>query len=303
LLRAQLASGFDDSQGISTGLSDDLRRYLWVDRLADRPLKEPVRILHRQARDLQTRQGPQTRVQIRGLPDCEKQTDTVCQQPACHEAEDVGRLLVQPLRVVDHTQNRPDLGRVRQQRKHGEADQERIGRRPAHQPKRDPQRPTLRLGQPVQGREEREEQLVDTGEAESLLGLNRHHPDNLQVRGALNCIVEQCRLSHSGLTAHDQHAAHTPADAIEQLFERTPLSVAVDEPHNRDDSRDRFSETVCERPLLCRSRELQCPLTAPAVSLPSAALAGAQGHPDWWQANLESVALGLHAMTPAAECR
>ena len=78
-------------------------------------------------------------------------------------------LIVQPLRVVDHAQDRPHLGGVGQQRQHGQADQERIGRRPAHQPEGHTERPPLPLGQPVHGRQEGDEQLVNRSKAQSHL--------------------------------------------------------------------------------------------------------------------------------------
>ena len=134
LLRGQRAGAFDDGEGVATALGDDLRRHVRVDRSVDRALKEFVRVLGRQAGDLKTRQRLQARVRFRRLPHREQHPDPVGQQPANHEVQDVGRLVVQPLRVVDHAQHRPHLGHMGEQRQHGQADQERIGRRPAHQP-------------------------------------------------------------------------------------------------------------------------------------------------------------------------
>ena len=67
---------------------------------------------------------------------------------------------------ITHSTGR-DLGGVREQRQHGQADQERIGRRPAHQPEGHAERPPLRLGQPVHGGQEGDEQLVDGGETQA----------------------------------------------------------------------------------------------------------------------------------------
>ena len=97
------------------------------------------------------------RVRLRRLPDSEQHSDAVGQQPAGHEAEDAGGILVQPLRVVDHAQHRSHLGHVRKQRQHSQTDQERIGRRAGHQPEGYAQRPPLRPGQPVHAVQEAKE--------------------------------------------------------------------------------------------------------------------------------------------------
>ncbi len=86
-------------------------------------------------------------------------------------------VVVQPVRVVDHAQDRPDLGGIREQRQHRQADQERIRRRPARQLEGHTQRPPLRLGQPVHGGQERDKQLVDSGKAQSHFRLDCHRPD------------------------------------------------------------------------------------------------------------------------------
>ena len=157
------------------------------------------------------RQGLQARLGVRRLPHGEEQPDTVGEQPARDEAEEVGRLLVEPMRVVDHAQHGPGLGGVGQQREHRQADEERIGRRSGHQTEGHAQRPALRLGQAVHGGQERHEQLVDGGEAEVLLRLDGHHADDLHVSRELHSVAEQRRLAHARLTAEHQRTAHPPA--------------------------------------------------------------------------------------------
>ncbi len=168
----------------------------------------------------------------RGLPDREQHPDPVGQQPAGHEAEDLGGLVVQPLRVVDHAQHRPVPGRVREQREHGQADQERIGGRPAHQSERHAQRLPLRPGQPVHAVQKGKEQLMDGGEAQARLRLDRHHPDDLQVRGVLRLRSRAAQTS--------PHRAHPegPARRSCQLrtlssssSQRLLLRAAVHQPH------------------------------------------------------------------------
>ena len=223
--------GFHHGERVATRPGDDALRHVGVDGSVDNGREQLVRILLRQACEPKTWERLQTRVRLRRLPDREQHPDAVSQQPAGHEAEDTGGILVQPLRVVDHAQHRPHLGHVRKQRQHSQTDQERIGRRPGHQPEGHAQRPPLRPGQPVHAVQEGKEQAMDGGEAQAGLGLDSHYPDDLQVRGALGCVVEERRLPHSRLPPQDQRAAHAPADAVKDLADHLLLCAAVDQPH------------------------------------------------------------------------
>ena len=134
LPRGQLARGFHHGERVATRPGDDALRHVGVDGSVDNGREQLVRILLRQACEPKTWERLQMRVRLRRLPDREQHSDAVGQQPAGHEAEDAGGILVQPLRVVDHAHHRPHLGHVRKQRQHSQTDQERIGRRPGHQP-------------------------------------------------------------------------------------------------------------------------------------------------------------------------
>jgi hypothetical protein len=127
----------------------------------------------------------------------------------------------------------PVPGRVRQQRQHGQTNQERIGRRPAHQAKRHTQRLPLRPRKPIQALPEGHQQLVNGGETQTHLGLGRHHPHDLQIRGPVDRVVEQRRLSHPRLAPQHEGAAHPGPHAVEHVVQRLLLSAAVHQPHRR----------------------------------------------------------------------
>ena len=200
--------GLDDGQRIATGLGDDALRHVRVDRSADRAREQVVRVLLRQAGEPKTRQRLQARVRLRGLPDREQHPDPVGQQPARHEAEDLGGLVVQPLRVVDHAQHRPVLGGVREQREHGQADQERIGRRPAHQPERHAERPPLRLGQPVHAGRRGRSSWWTAAKPRLVSDSTATIRTICRSAACSHCVVEQRGLPDPGLTPEDQRAAH-----------------------------------------------------------------------------------------------
>ena len=95
--------------------------------------------------DLQVRQPPELLARLaRG----EDQPDRLGQQPPRHERQHLRRRPVQPLRVIDHAQQRPVLRHLRQQ---GSARPARPGtgpaRAPVAQPERDAQRVALRTRQ------------------------------------------------------------------------------------------------------------------------------------------------------------
>ncbi len=71
-------------------------------------------------------------------------------QAAADEPEHLHRHLIQPLGAIHQAQHRPPGRRVRQQRRRRQPDQERVRRRPGHQPESRLQRLPLRPGQPGQ---------------------------------------------------------------------------------------------------------------------------------------------------------
>ena len=82
-----------------------------------------------------------------GLAGREHQPDRVGRQPPRHEPQRLRRRLVQPLLVVDHADQRPLPGHLRQQAQHGQPDQEPVRRRAGGQAERGPQRIALRRRQ------------------------------------------------------------------------------------------------------------------------------------------------------------
>ena len=85
---------------------------------------------------------------------------------------------------------------------------------------------------------------MDGGEAKAHLRLDGDRPDDLQVPGALDGVAEQCGLPHTGLTPEDQRAAHSPADAVENLVQRLLLRARGRSTAPHDGSPDRYGGTV-----------------------------------------------------------
>ena len=97
------------------------------------------------------------------LPDSENHRDPLRQQSPCDKRHRLRGCPIQPLHVIDETNDRRRLGRLGQQAKDGECYCERIRGAVTLRPERRPERVALRyrqLGDPL---EQRRAQLVQAG--------------------------------------------------------------------------------------------------------------------------------------------
>ena len=94
----------------------------------------------------------------------EHQEDGFGEQPARDEAERLQRHLVEPLRVIDHAEQRLWLRRGGEQAEGRQADHEPVRRRSSAPAERHVERGTLRWGKLVEILEQRHAQLVQTSE-------------------------------------------------------------------------------------------------------------------------------------------
>ena len=85
----------------------------------------------------------QSRERVAQLPRREHERDLLRQQAAGHERKHPRRRTIEPLRVVDDTQQRLLLGSLGQQAEDRQSDQERVRSRPGTEPERDAERIAL----------------------------------------------------------------------------------------------------------------------------------------------------------------
>ena len=83
-------------------------------------------------------------------------------QPSGNEGEDLRRDIVEPLCVVDHTEERTLSRAFREQRENGKPDEKTIGWRSEAQAERRPESFLLRQRKPLQSVHQRRAQLVET---------------------------------------------------------------------------------------------------------------------------------------------
>jgi hypothetical protein len=151
-------------------------------------------------------EGPERVVDLAGG---EHERDPLRQQAASDERKGPRRRMIQPMRVINNSQQRPLLSRLRQQAEDRQSDQERIRRGPRNESERDAKRLALRLRlrQTVQKLEERRTQLLNRCEREFHLRLDPGRPGDPELARGLNRVFEQRRFADARFAVHHQHDA------------------------------------------------------------------------------------------------
>jgi hypothetical protein len=219
----KLRGSSSSASGVATGLGDDRLADTLVQRPRDPSGKQQPCIVVTEPIDDQLGQSPE---RWAGLARHEQHRDRLREQPARDERERQCRCLIQPLRIVNHAEQWPLFGHLRQQTEHGQTDHEPIWRFPAAQSKRHAQRFMLWSRQALESTEHRRAQLLQGGERELHLRLDPDRAREHQVRGRPDRVVQQRRLAHPRLASEYESTAFTPAHRVEYAVERRALGVA-----------------------------------------------------------------------------
>jgi hypothetical protein len=145
------------------------------------------------------------------------------------ERERVGRRPVEPLRVIDHAQQRRLLCRLRQQAQDRDADQEAILHGGPREAEAAGKGRRLRLRKTRRQPEDRPDELMQRGEGDLGLCLDptrAQHPHPLRP---LARVAEQRRLADARLAPHDQCAAARGPRGRDQAVDSGTLRVAAEE--------------------------------------------------------------------------
>src|SRR5918992_707832 len=132
-----------------------------------------------------------------------------------NERKRLSGLLIQPLGVVDRTEQWPLLGRLREQTERRKPHQKAIRSCARSQPECDAHRVLLWARNAFEPIEHRRTQLLEGGERELHLRLDARGPLNVKARSRADCVVQQGRLAHARLAEENEGAALTPADRAE----------------------------------------------------------------------------------------
>jgi hypothetical protein len=143
-------------------------------------------------------------------------------QPPGREQQGIEGRLIEPLGIVDHTQQRRLRGQVVEQRQGGGTDQEPVVDRGVGQAERGAQRSRLRPRQRVDTVEVRAQQQVQAAEGQLGLGLDTHPADHPQVPGRGARVLQQGGLADPRF-AHDDQRVTAPGSGVRKQLVEAPL--------------------------------------------------------------------------------
>lgn len=209
---------------VAASFGEDLVAHTLVDGARERAMEQLAGMLVGKPPDVQSRQ---LRERLRDHPDREHNRDPLCFDASCDERERLGRCIIQPVCIVDHTKQRLLIRELREQTEYCQADQERIRRRRHAQAERSCERIALWGGQPIEDAKHGTAQHLKTRVRELHLGFRCRDSMDLQVRTTVrDGVIEQCRLAHAGLAIHHDRAALTGTSANQQRIELSCLPLA-----------------------------------------------------------------------------
>ena len=194
----------------------------------------------------QFRQADQLALLAR-LPHGEDDRHRFCQQPSRDESKHLRRGAVEPLRVIDDTEQLLLLGDFRKQAERGQGDEEPIGGRAGRQAERGAQCVALRCRETTEPGEHRGAQLMQSRERQLHLRLDGHAPGNAKTRRLADAVAQKRGLAHTRLATNDEHCALALADVLEQPVQRSPLAGPTPELRRtvRGHSRDQATSRRC----------------------------------------------------------
>ncbi|MDX6467568.1 MAG: hypothetical protein QOI27_2608 [Gaiellaceae bacterium] len=145
-----------------------------------------------------------TREVAAGIPSPEHECDPLGQQPAGYERERLGGCTVEPLRVVDHAEERLSLGGFGQQAENRQPDKKRAGRRAAAQAEGHAERLALQSREMGDEVEDRRAQLLQRRVIKLHLPLDTRGSNDAEVVADLDGTVEQRGLADTGVSVNDE---------------------------------------------------------------------------------------------------
>jgi hypothetical protein len=228
------------------GIAQRLRQLKQGQRVALRRVKHPAphpgieagepcphelgRRLVIQGLQLILRQAAPVEIAVRTGPAGDQESRPAAREPSRHEAQHADAGAVDPGQVIRDQQNRHSRGRVPQQRQRGVGHQQPVRRGPGAEAQGHPQ------GVPVGGAElvelvlQREQRLVEPGEADLSLELRAGHAQDHRPRRrcGVGQDVQQRRLAHAGIARQEQRTA-ADRGLAEKLPQETEFPVPPDQ--------------------------------------------------------------------------
>src|SRR6266542_2608685 len=193
----QPAWELQECERVAPGFGNDALENGFVQTSREDGLQERPCIPTAQRIDTELRKAEQATSHVASR---ERERDPLREQPTRDERERGARCVIEPLRVVDHAQERLLLGRFGEETENGEPDEERARRLSRAQPECDVERVTLRVGKTFDQREERRAEL------------------------------EQRRFANSWVAVHHEDTAVALARRLQQPLEHRLLALSAEQP-------------------------------------------------------------------------
>ncbi len=195
--------------------------------------EQRVGVGHGQAGELQDRK-PVKRARNSGSRSLGEHEGTPFRlQSSSPERQGVDRFAVDPLRVVDHAEERAERSALGGQCHGGQPDHEAVGRRPRPEPERGLHRDSLRLGQLVDPFENRCQQPMECRVTEVPFRLDSGEVDNLQIGCRAHEVLEERGLADAGLATDHHRRRLTSARSIENSVDLPAFLDPADQIHGR----------------------------------------------------------------------
>jgi hypothetical protein len=224
--RSQPAGQFEQRQGIAARLGDEAVAHLRVHGVANRSAQQRARVIVAQALHVELGEVPQLLDRLAGG---EHDGDRVGHQAAGDERQRHRRSTVEPLRIVDHAQQRALLGHLGEQAQHRQRHEEPIRGRAVAEAEHRLERPALRGRERREPVEHRAAQLMQAGERQLHLGLHAGDPLDGQVRCRGDEVLQQGGLPDPGLAPEDQGTAVALTHVADQGIEHDALVRAPEQ--------------------------------------------------------------------------
>ena len=220
--RCQTSRQLQECEWVPAGLDDDPFEHALIEPTWQGGFQQRTRITMTQRLDAKLRE---TRERVTMLARGEHERDLFGQQAAGDERKHPRRRGIEPLRVVDDAEQRPRLGRLRQQVEDRQPDKEGIRDLAGTESERDRKCMTLRIGEWLHELESRCAQLLNRRVGQLHLALDAGGAGDPKPIRCLDRVPEQCRLADARLAAHDQGSSVTAARAVQQPVKHLPLTV------------------------------------------------------------------------------
>jgi hypothetical protein len=222
LVLGQHTGQLEQGERIAAGGADELLAH---DR-GQRAVEQGGGVGIAQSGEPQLRQPMRVELPCIVLARCDEHRNRIGLQTPRHEDERVGRRAVQPVRVVDHAQQRLRVRGRREQAEDGHRDDEAVLHAVGRQPERAPQRGGLHVRQLVGPLEDRPQQLVQPGEGQLGLGLHAGPGEHAHPFRACHRMRQQRGLADSRVATQHEHTAARGPGGVEQLVDRLALAVS-----------------------------------------------------------------------------